>query len=203
VQSRTAGKVNSLDNTGANLYIVDLKIGKLPMIIKIYDIEESLSVKGRFDGSKFRRPEDEEISFRSPIEFELTIVKSGDTIWLRGPVKAEVALKCSRCLGDFSYSIRTDLDIEFAPKSTAPAAPEIELKSDELDLYYYEGEDIEIESYVFEEVMLSLPIKALCSDSCKGICPTCGTNMNIEQCRCKKVGTTVLGEKLATYLKEH
>ena len=172
------------------------------MIIKIYDIEESLSAKGRFDGSKFRRPEDEELSFGSPIEYELTVTKSGDTVWIRGPVRAEVTLRCSRCLEDFAYSIRTDLDIEFAPKSAAPDAPEIELKSDELDLYYYEGEEIEIDSFVFEEVMLNLPIKALCSESCKGICPTCGKNLNVEQCRCKKIGTTVLSEKLATFLKE-
>jgi uncharacterized protein len=203
VQSGTGGKVNSLDNIGANLYIVNLKIGKLPMIIKIYDIEESLSAKGRFDGTKFKRPEDEEISFGAPIEYDLTIVKSGDNIWARGPVQTEVVLRCSRCLENFPYSIRADLDIEFAPKSTEPDAPEMELKSGELDLYYYQGDEIEIDPYVFEEVMLDIPIKALCSESCKGICPTCGKNMNTEQCRCKKVGTTVLGERLATFLKEH
>jgi uncharacterized protein len=173
------------------------------MIIKIHDIEESLSVKGGFDGSKFKRPEDEEVSFTSPVTYELTIMKSGDSIWLRGSVSAEVVLTCSRCLEGFSYSIGTNIDIEFVPMNTAPDAPELELRSDELDLYYYEGEEIEIDAYVFEEVMLNLPIKALCSESCRGICATCGKNLNIEQCLCEKIGKSVLGERLTSFLKEH
>jgi uncharacterized protein len=173
------------------------------MIIKIYDIEESLSVKSSFDGSRFKRPEDEEIAFSSPVAYELELVRSGDNLWVKGLVKARVLLTCARCLETFSYSINTNLDIELAPKSTAPDAPELELRSDELDLYYYEGEEVDIDTYVFEEIMLDLPIKALCSESCKGMCPVCGKNLNAEECRCERTGSTALGEKLKSFLKEH
>jgi uncharacterized protein len=90
-----------------------------------------------------------------------------------------------------------------APKDTAPDGAEVELTSEELDIYYYDGEEVDIDSYVFEEVMLNIPIKALCSESCKGLCPSCGKNLNSEDCRCEKVGASVLGEKLKTFLKEN
>jgi uncharacterized protein len=173
------------------------------MIVRVHDIEESLSVKGSFDGSKFKRPEDEEISFLAPISYDLEIVKSKDNLWVRGSVTSVLSLTCARCLTSFSYGIDADLDIELAPKNTAPDANEVELKSEELDIYYYDGEELDIDDYVYEEVILNLPIKALCSETCKGLCPSCGKNLNSEDCRCEKLGTSVLGEKLKSFLKEH
>jgi uncharacterized protein len=172
------------------------------MIIKLYDIRESLSVKGSFDGAKFKRPEDSDISFLSPVEYEITVQKAGDSVWLRGPVRGRLSLACSRCLDQFAYSVSSRLDIELLPREKAPASPEVELKTEETNVYYFEGEEIDIDPYVFEEVMLNMPIKPLCSEACKGICPTCGKNLNVEECRCERMGTTALGEKLRPFLKD-
>jgi uncharacterized protein len=173
------------------------------MIIKIYDIEERLSIKSSFDGSKYKRPEDEEISFLSPVSYDLEIMRSKDNVWVQGPVTSVLSLTCARCLTTFSYGIDTNLDIELAPKDTAPDAAEVELKGEELDIYYYDGDEIDIDDYVFEEVILNLPIKALCAESCKGLCPICGKNLNSEDCQCEKTGTSVLGEKLKSFLKDN
>lgn len=172
------------------------------MIINLYDISEYLTVKGSFDGAKYKRPEDSEVSFLSPIDYELTLTRSGQNVWVRGAVETKLALVCDRCLEEFTYAIRADLDIELVPKEDAPDAPEVELKSEELDQYYFEGEDIDLDPYVYEEVMLNIPIKALCAESCKGMCPVCGKNLNLGECRCEKTGTTVLGEKLKSFLKQ-
>jgi uncharacterized protein len=172
------------------------------MIIKLYDIAEHLAVTGTVDGSKFKRPEDTDVSFLSPIGYDLTLVRSEQNVWLRGLVSAKLALMCDRCLEAYTYTVRADLDIELVPKNRTPDAPEVELRSEDLDQYYYEGEDIDLDPYVFEEVMLNIPIKALCAESCKGICPVCGKNLNSGECRCEKTGTSVLGEKLRSFLKE-
>jgi uncharacterized protein len=172
------------------------------MVIKLYDIEEGISVKGTLDGSRLKRPEDSDISFPSPIEYELTLQMAGENVWMRGPVHATLSLACARCLEQFTFSIESRLDIELLPGQKPPRAPEVELKTEEMNLYYFEGDEIDVDPFVFEEVMLNLPIKALCSEACKGICPTCGKNLNIEECRCEKTGTSVLGEKLNAFLKE-
>lgn len=172
------------------------------MIIKLYDIEESVSVKGALDGSTFKRPEDTDIAFLSPVEYELTVQKVEDSIWVRGPVETQLSLTCDRCLDRFAFSVKSRLDIELRPRQKASLATEVELKTDEMDVYYFEGEELDIDPYVFEEVMLNIPIKALCSESCKGICPSCGKNLNLEACRCEKADTTALGEKLKSFFKE-
>ncbi len=172
------------------------------MIIKVYDISEPLVVKGAVDGSKFKRPEDTDLAFLSPITYNLTLTRSGENVWVHGVVESALSLLCDRCLEQFSYTVRAKLEIELVPKQKAPDAGEVELKREDLDQYYYDGDEIDLDPYVFEEVMLNIPIKALCSDSCKGMCPVCGKNLNLEECRCDKTGTTVLGEKLKSFLKK-
>ena len=172
------------------------------MIIKLYDIEEGVSVKGTLDGSKLKRPEDRELSFLSPVEYELSLQMAGENVWIRGPVRASLSLTCSRCLEEFTFSIESRLDIELMSREKAPGAPEVELATEELNLSYFEGDEIDLDPYVFEEVMLNLPIKALCSEACRGICPSCGKNLNLEECRCERTETSVLGEKLNAFLKE-
>lgn len=172
------------------------------MIIKLYDIQEGISVRGALDASTFKRPEDSDISFVSPVDYELKIEKAGNSIWIRGPVRARLSLTCARCLEQFTFSVASRLDMELLPRNEAPRIPEVELKTEEMDIYYFEGEEIDTDPYVFEEIMLNIPVKALCAESCKGICPTCGKNLNIEECRCKKTGPTILTEKLNAFLKD-
>ncbi len=172
------------------------------MIIKLHDIEESLTVKGRMDGSRYKRPEDAELSFESPIEYELTVTKIGSNVHVSGPVQCALKLSCDRCLEPFSFPVKAHLDIELAPRGDEPKLPEVELKGEEMNLYYYEGDELEIEPYVYEEIMLGVPIKALCAEMCKGICPVCGKNQNIETCECESSKGTILGEKLRTFLKD-
>jgi uncharacterized protein len=172
------------------------------MIIKLYDIQEGLSVRGALDASTFKRPEDSDISFVSPVDYELKIARAGDSIWMRGPVRGRLSLTCARCLEHFTLSVASRLDIELLPRNKAPRGSEVELKTEEMDIYYFEGDEIDIDPYIFEEIMLNIPVKALCAESCKGICPSCGKNLNIEDCRCERTGPTILTEKLIAFLKD-
>jgi uncharacterized protein len=172
------------------------------MIIKLHDIEESLTVKGTLDGSRYKRPEDVDLGFESPIAYELTVSKTGNDVHVSGPVHCSLRLSCDRCLEAFSFPVSAYLDIELAPKGNAEETSELELKNEDLNLYTYEGDELELDPYVFEEVMLAVPIKALCDEACKGICPACGKNQNTEACECSKDRGTSFGEKLQAFLKE-
>lgn len=172
------------------------------MIIKVYDIEQSISVEGKLDGSRYQRPEDSGVSFLAPINYELTVTKSGDNLWVHGPVRAQLSTMCDRCLEDFAFSVESELDIELSPKEKTVVAAEVELTPAEMDVYYFEGEEVDLDPYVFEEVMLNIPIKSLCSDSCRGLCPTCGKNLNIGECPCGKASAGVLADKLTSFLKK-
>jgi uncharacterized protein len=172
------------------------------MIVKLHDLEESLTVRGTFDGSSYKRPEDADLSFETPIEYELTVTKIGNEVRVEGPVKCALKLLCDRCAEAFSLPVSAHLDIELAPKEEQPNLPEMELAGEELSLYYFEGDELDLDPYVYEEVMLAIPIKALCDEGCKGICPVCGKNQNREICECGASKGSGLAEKLQALLKD-
>jgi uncharacterized protein len=172
------------------------------MIVKLHDIEESIAVRGTMDGSRYKRPDDVDLSFESPIEYELTVSKMGTDVRINGPIRCTLKLSCDRCLEAFSCPVSAYLDIGLAPKADEAKPAELELKSEDLNLYFFEGDELELEPYVYEEVMLGVPIKALCGDACKGMCPVCGKNQNIETCECGKSRGTSLAEKLQAFPKD-
>jgi uncharacterized protein len=162
------------------------------MIVKLHDIEESIAVRGTMDGSRYKRPEDVDLSFESPIEY----------VRIYGPVRCTLKLSCDRCLEAFSCPVSAYLDIELAPRADEAKPAELELQSEDLNLDFFEGDELELEPYVYEEAMLGVPIKALCDDACKGMCPVCGKNQNTETCECGKSRGTSLAEKLQAVLKD-
>jgi uncharacterized protein len=172
------------------------------MVVKLHDIEDSITVRGTMDGSRHKRPEDADIAFESPIEYELTVSKVESTVRVEGPVTCTMRLVCDRCLETFPFPVSAHLDIELAPVADRPKLPELELTGGQMDVYYFEGDELDLEPYVYEEVMLTIPIKALCTEACKGICPACGKNQNLESCECGASKGFSLGEKLQTFLKE-
>jgi uncharacterized protein len=172
------------------------------MIVKLHDIEESITVRGAMDGSRYKRAEDVDLLFESPIEYEVTVSKIGEDVRVEGAVRCTMKILCDRCLEGFPLPVSAHLDIELAPRSDQPKLPEVELAGEEMNLYYFEGDELELEPYIYEEVMLAIPIKALCDEACKGICPVCGKNKNTEACECGASRGSALGEKLQAFLKD-
>jgi uncharacterized protein len=171
------------------------------MIIKLYEIEDEIRVEGEVDGARFKRPEDTELNFLTPISYELKIEKMGEDFRVSGKIHGSLLLSCARCLDEFPHPIDTQMDIELLHKPKN-FAPELELRDQELDAYYFEGDEADIDPYVYEEVVLSIPIQTLCSDACEGICPQCGKNRNREECRCERQGPSVLSDKLKRFLNK-
>jgi uncharacterized protein len=193
-------RVNLLDNQRSNqLYYQTSEKGAV-LLVKISEIEGDLAVKGELEGSCFRDVEESGFSFAGPVTYDLTVKKIGDVVGIKGPIKCALTLTCSKCLEEFIFPVNAFLDIELVPAALIPSASEFELKGDDLDVEYYEGDEIELEPFVFEEIMLSIPIKPVCREECNGLCEGCGVNRNYEQCRCSETAHTILGEKLKSFL---
>jgi len=62
----------------------------------------------------------------------------------------------------------------------------VELRTDDLDFGFYEGEVVDLSPLIYEQIMLQIPMKILCSEACKGLCPQCGANLNVGNCDCRK-----------------
>ncbi len=104
---------------------------------------------------------------------------------ITGRIQSEVQLECSRCLKSFAYAIDTELSIDAAPVNTMGTAPEHELAGGELDMEFYQGDEIEPLDFVKEQMLISLPMVPLHSPDCKGLCAVCGTDLNVADCGCR------------------
>ncbi len=111
--------------------------------------------------------------------------KHAQDILVRGRLAGHLQLACSRCLESFPAPVETDFDLLLVPRPTAPGPPEEELSPQDLDLDYYTGEVVDLESLLKEQIILMAPIKPLCDAACQGLCPHCGANRNNEVCDCR------------------
>lgn len=93
---------------------------------------------------------------------------------------------CARCLEEMEFPIHSTFHTSIMPAAKFRVGREIELEQDEMDMEFYTGDVIDITDILLEQVSLEVPMKILCSDDCKGLCPMCGTNLNISTCNCKK-----------------
>lgn len=125
-----------------------------------------------------------DLRLERPIHVELEIRKLPDHVRIRGGVAGPLSLSCHRCLVRFEWRLDEAVDVFLFPQEQAPREEETELEIDELDYDFFDGEVIEIDQLIAEQVFLALPFKVLCSENCRGLCPRCGANLNEEPCRC-------------------
>lgn len=102
-----------------------------------------------------------------------------------GSVKMSASLQCCRCLSDFSCPVNVEFREEYTPSDETDLKGDQELSGDEMGISFFDGEEIDIEAIVKEQVLLELPMKPLCKNDCQGICSRCGTDLNEQSCNCK------------------
>lgn len=118
----------------------------------------------------------------------LTIKPAGSGIFrVMGAVKAEPSLECSRCLNRFPFPIdEPGLNIDLMPGAALQAGVEHELDRSELDVEFYQGDEIEPLDIVKEQLLLAIPMVPVHSPDCRGLCPVCGADLNAAECGCAR-----------------
>ncbi len=132
------------------------------------------------------REEDPGLEFADArITGQVSLSKHGQDILVRGSLAGQMELACSRCLEPFTAPAAIDFDLLLVPGPPGASPEDEELSPTDLDLDYYTGEIVDLESLLREQIILMLPLKPLCDEACKGLCPHCGANLNREACQCK------------------
>lgn len=125
-----------------------------------------------------------ELRLGSPARLDLRVEKLGSEVVVKGTVSADVMLACGRCLNEFAAGVEAPIDVVYHPASDISGDEKRELRADELETGFYEGDELDMDELVREQMLLNLPIKSLCGEACKGICPHCGANLNEGPCTC-------------------
>ena len=101
-----------------------------------------------------------------------------------GGLVTDVEVACARCLEPVRTHIDRKFDLLYRPLGVDRKGDEAAIHEPDTEIGYYDGEGLELEDVLREQVLLAVPIKLLCQDACKGLCPQCGRNLNRETCNC-------------------
>lgn len=156
-------------------------IHEKPVLLHAEEPVESFPVLARMQA-------DGECTFIGPVRYDLTVAREYDHLRVTGRVSAPVSLACSRCLASFESAIDSSFTILFRKASLQEAVSEEETELNEQDLISatYSGDEIDLTHEIEEQIAMEVPLKPLCGEICKGLCPTCGADLNQAACSCPK-----------------
>lgn len=148
---------------------------------------------------------DDPFRMTGPVELVMTVRKDGDLFHLVGQLRGELGLACSRCLEPFALAFDPSFDLRYLPQhlnegsvgadddgtdgDDDDAADDSrgggEVGGDDLTTAFYRDDRIDLVQMIREQMFLAIPMKPLHRDDCKGLCPSCGANLNETTCACR------------------
>jgi uncharacterized protein len=111
--------------------------------------------------------------------------KKIEDIRLVGSFSTRLGVSCARCLEPVTREAAREFDLLYRPEGVDAGHDEISVTQAEAEIGYYTGEGLLLEDFLREQVLLAVPLKTVCREDCKGLCPHCGKNRNVESCSCK------------------
>lgn len=139
-----------------------------------------------------------EILLLGKITVQLTAERQRQDVRVRGEFEVEVQLPCSRCLEPVRVPLVAKFDQFYESNAAHPLMGEISLQEKDTEIAFFSGDFIEVNDIVREQILLTLPMKPICREDCKGLCPHCGKSKNYETCDCDRL---LVDPRLAELLK--
>jgi uncharacterized protein len=129
-------------------------------------------------------PVDERISLSGPATVSGKVRLAGNEVFVNGHVETRTTVECDRCLQPVEMPVDTDFALEYITGSEYESSGVAELTEAEMSVAVFDGEAIDVDEIVKEQIVLAVPTRMLCREDCKGICPECGTDRNTGDCSC-------------------
>lgn len=150
--------------------------------IRDYDIYENLDTIG-------------DMPLAAPVTGHVRLMRTNRGVLVRGNLSTRVILECSRCLTEFEMPIDIHLNDQFWQKIDIYTGRVMPLpEGEDHDMEISEDHILDITEAVRQYLVIGLPMQALCTEACKGMCPNCGANLNDGACRCTATNGSVKRE---------
>jgi uncharacterized protein len=147
--------------------------------------------------------EDGECVFLEPLQLDITAAKEFDHIRVHGRVGTRVRFTCSRCLAEFETDIVSEFTVFYSKATEIALEEEVSLTEEDLVSAPYDGDYIDFTREIEEQVVLEVPIKPLCREDCRGLCVTCGADLNAGECDCSRSCTGFAFSALKDFTVKH
>lgn len=120
------------------------------------------------------------------VKLEGEVRPLGDRFTVSGRCRAEGSLACSRCLQPTPWKVEENFAVDYRLSEGTPLDAELGLDEEDLDVVFIQGDELDLSDLAAEQVLLALPMRHVCDESCAGLCPQCGANRNREEaCSCE------------------
>jgi DUF177 domain-containing protein len=155
------------------------------MRIEIDKLEEHGGKFERLYDAKELPLDDPEVRLVEPAEVSGRVRREGTEVALSGQLRAKLEVVCGRCLQPVELPISADFSERFVRTVSWAADEQHELQPEDLNISVFDGEALELDDLVREELLLAVPVNVLCREDCKGLCPSCGIDRNLSKCQCE------------------
>ena len=150
-----------------------LSLRAMKILISHISVDRSLfDFTGNKDG--FDIPE-----LADDVTVKVSAYQSGESYAFNGKISTKLELKCDRCLGSYEQTIDQDFEVIFTSEDNVD-------KDDHIMCLPPQDVEIDLKPYINDTLMLNIPFKRTCSKNCKGLCASCGVNLNHQKCICSK-----------------
>jgi uncharacterized protein len=157
------------------------------MLLDLSKLHGRERVERTFTPSAFDPP-DPDYRVAAPVEVAMDVEKAGaDVFRVTGRAATRLELDCGRCLEAFEVPVAADFELRYVPHTANTGEGEREVEEDDLTTAFYREGMLDIIDLLREQFQLALPMKPLCTEACRGLCPECGANLNRTECGCAPV----------------
>ena len=122
-----------------------------------------------------------------PISVTVSYYRAGTEVFVQGDLAARASAVCARCAEEFTVPSVRKFRYVLAPKVLDDSDDGGNLRDEDVEYSQYGGEEIDLSPPIREQLLLALPTRPLCREDCRGLCPRCGTNLNLGACGCARV----------------
>jgi DUF177 domain-containing protein len=127
---------------------------------------------------------DDRLSLVEPVEVNGKVRLSGNEVFVNGHIETRARVECDRCLQHVDVPVKADFELQYITGAEYETSGAAELTEDEMSVSVFDGEAIDVDEIVKEQILLAVPTRMLCRPDCKGICPECGIDKNTGDCEC-------------------
>jgi len=128
----------------------------------------------------------EQVVGLGPISWSGEVTQAATGHLFVGRLEYEQQLACPRCLKPTAMAVAAEVELLIQPHSREPTLGEVELEEEDLSILYVDGDELDTEPILQEQLQLNVPMRQLCREDCRGLCPMCGSDRNEEACECEE-----------------
>lgn len=130
--------------------------------------------------------DDQILGLDGSLQVKVKVSKASDKFLVQGTISGGIRVRCDRCLVPFHGNVDSQFHVYLMAPREGSDQEEIELLDEDLEVDFVRGNEVDLGDMVREQIYLSLPMRSICNENCRGLCPACGVNLNETTCLCRK-----------------